>query len=97
MADDKLKQEREYRQMFDDMLERAKTEKDVYRYMAAHVLDKDMKDVTDAERWRFKQSFFVLFHLRAPDILKNLLEEAREVADLPQVREHLRMRARLDR
>ncbi len=56
--------------------------KDPYRFLAAHVFNKAEEEVSVDERYRFKEAFFVLFHFKAPDIIKASLEDLRVLADV---------------
>lgn len=67
---------------------------DHHRLLAAHVLGKKPEDVTREERYRFKDAFYALFHYRGPEIIKDCLEDLRELDGLPEVRKYLREKAK---
>jgi hypothetical protein len=78
----------------EELLKQLKEGKDPYRQLAAHVLGKNLDDVTRDERQRFKEAFYAAFHFRGPDLIKSCFEDLRELDKLPAVREHLRKKAR---
>ncbi len=79
--------------MIKQLLETLKDGQDPYKFLAGFVLSKDVDKVTREERYRFKQAFYACFHNRGPDIIKNCLEDLRELDELPAVREHLKQKA----
>lgn len=81
--------------MFDELIEAARAAgSDPYKVLAGFVLEKDAKNVSIHERYRFKQAFYACFHIRGPDIIKNCLDDLRELDKLPAVREHLQEKVR---
>lgn len=81
-------------QTFDQLMQDAKESRDPYRTLAAHVLSKTFANVSPDDRHRFKQAFYVLLHLRGPDIIRGMMEDLRELDKLPEVREWLHRKAR---
>lgn len=81
-------------QKFDQLMTDAKESRDPYRTLAAHVLSKSFANVSPEDRHRFKQAFYVMFHLRGPDLIRGMMEDLRELDNLPEVREWLRQKAR---
>lgn len=81
--------------MTNDLLtEKLKEGKDPHRLLAAHVLGKNPNDVTKEERHRFKEAFYILFHFKGPDIIRNYFDDLSELNKLPAVQEHLHKKAR---
>lgn len=68
--------------------------KDPHRKLAAYVLRKNPDEVTKEERQRFKEAFYVLFHHKGPEIIKNYFDDLYELNKLPEVREHFRKKAK---
>ncbi len=80
--------------MIEHLLAQLKEGKDPHRQLAAHVLGKPMNEVTKEERHRFKEAFYVLFHFKGPDIIRNYFDDLRDLNKLPAVQEYLHKKAR---